>query len=175
MRRHRVLGDMVITSIIIAMVISLIVVNIRVAKLEKAINDISVVHVTNNFISEPDVNDELVGDEEQEYGEFRITAYDNSVESQGKWVNQTATGFNLKDKTIGEAKCIAVDPNVIPLNSTVEIIFDSEYEHLNGEYIARDTGGAIKGNRLDLFMGDGVPKNVTRNFGVRKVKARIVE
>lgn len=39
---------------------------------------------------------------------------------------------------------IAVDPNVIPLGSIVEI---------NGQkYIADDTGGAIKGNRIDILV-----------------------
>lgn len=107
--------------------------------------------------------------------DFTITAYDNSVESQGQWVNQTATGFNLKDKSLQEAKCIAVDPKVIPLGSKVELTFDEPYQHLNDIYIARDTGGAIKGERIDLFMGDGVDKQVVRNFGRRKVKVRIID
>lgn len=42
-------------------------------------------------------------------------------------------------------RTIAVDPDVIPLGSTVLI---------NGkEYIAEDIGGAIKGNVIDLFVG----------------------
>ena len=73
------------------------------------------------------------------------------------------------------AKCIAVDPKVIPLSSKVELIFDDEYSHLNDIYIARDTGGAIKGKRIDLFMGDGVDKKVVTDFGKRKVKVRVLE
>ena len=107
--------------------------------------------------------------------EFTITAYDNSIESQGKWVDQTATGFNLKNHTLISAKCIAVDPKVIPLGSKVELIFDDDYAHLNDVYIARDTGGAIKGDRIDLFMGDGVDKKVVRDFGKRKVKVRVLD
>ena len=107
--------------------------------------------------------------------EFTITAYDNSVESQGQWVDQTATGFNLKGHTLESAKCLAVDPKVIPLGSKVELTFDDEYKHLDGIYIARDTGGAIKGHRIDLFMGDGVDKKKVTNFGRRKVQARIVK
>lgn len=107
--------------------------------------------------------------------EFIITAYDNSIESQGKWVNQTATGFNLKGHSLESAKCIAVDPTNIPLGSKVQLIFDDEYKHLNGVYIARDTGGAIKGKRIDLFMGDGVDKKIVNDFGKRKVKVIILE
>lgn len=40
-------------------------------------------------------------------------------------------------------RTIAVDPRVIPLGSKVR---------MNGkEYVAEDTGGAIKGRRIDLF------------------------
>lgn len=115
------------------------------------------------------------GTPRRKHKEFVITAYDNTVESQGKWVNQTATGFNLKGHTLESAKCIAVDPKVIPLGSKVELIFDNNYKHLNGVYIARDTGGAIKGNKIDLFMGDCVSKKTVRNFGRRKVQVNILE
>ena len=39
---------------------------------------------------------------------------------------------------------VAVDPDVIPLGST--IIIDGQ------EYLAADTGGAIKGNRIDIAV-----------------------
>lgn len=118
--------------------------------------------------------EELI-EESKEYLEFEITAYDNTVESQGPWIDQTATGFNLKGHTLETAKCIAVDPKVIPLNSKVEIIFDEPYEHFSDTYIARDTGGLIKGNRIDLFMGDGVSRQIVRNFGRRKARVRVLD
>ena len=106
--------------------------------------------------------------------EFTITAYDNSVASQGQWVDQTATGFNLKGHTLESARCIAVDPKIIPLGKEVKLTFDEQYKHLNGVYIARDTGGAIKGNIIDLFMGDGVDKKEVNSFGRRKVQVQIL-
>ena len=42
-------------------------------------------------------------------------------------------------------KTIAVDPNVIPLGSRVMI------EGYEGIFIAEDTGGAVKGNIVDVF------------------------
>ena len=42
-------------------------------------------------------------------------------------------------------RTIAVDPDVIPLGS--EVMIDG---HI---YIAEDTGGAIKGNKIDMFVG----------------------
>lgn len=72
---------------------------------------------------------------------------------------------------------IAVDPRVIPLGSKVLLTFhDEAYKRYNGVYTARDTGGAIKGYKIDLFMGDfGLVWNEhqsTKNFG--RVKATAV-
>src|SRR5699024_4965012 len=55
----------------------------------------------------------------------------------------TATGIDLNKNPT--AKVVAVDPSVIPLGSRVWV---SGY----GEAIAGDTGGAIKGNRIDLHF-----------------------
>ncbi|MBM7094403.1 peptidoglycan-binding protein [Bacillus sp. H-16] len=55
----------------------------------------------------------------------------------------TATGLDLRSKP--DKKVIAVDPSVIPLGSTVHV---EGY----GTFIAGDTGGAIRGNKIDIFM-----------------------
>ncbi|HJH11136.1 MAG TPA: LysM peptidoglycan-binding domain-containing protein [Metalysinibacillus jejuensis] len=57
----------------------------------------------------------------------------------------TATGINLRANP--NLKVIAVDPRVIPLGSRVWV---EGY----GEAIAGDTGGAIKGNRIDVFINN---------------------
>lgn len=73
---------------------------------------------------------------------------------------------------------IAVDPKVIPLGSKVLLLFDNEnYKKYNGVYSARDIGGAIKGNRIDLFMGDFKMKHeapVTDAFGAKNAKAIVL-
>lgn len=90
-----------------------------------------------------------------------ITAYDLSEASCNKGTSHpayglTATGRNLAGHTLESARAIAVDPNVIPLGSKVRIKFkDEEMKQYNGTYTACDTGGAINGNRIDLFAGDG--------------------
>ena len=55
----------------------------------------------------------------------------------------TATGINLHANP--NAKVIAVDPSVIPLGSKV-------YVEGYGYAVAADTGGAIKGNKIDVFF-----------------------
>ncbi|WP_088007393.1 LysM peptidoglycan-binding and 3D domain-containing protein [Indiicoccus explosivorum] len=55
----------------------------------------------------------------------------------------TATGIDLRSNP--NQKVIAVDPDVIPLGSTVWV---EGY----GTAIAGDTGGAIDGNRIDVFI-----------------------
>ena len=59
---------------------------------------------------------------------------------------------------------IAVDPSVIPLGSKVWV---EGY----GEAIAADTGGAIKGNRIDLFIAD---ENKANQWGHRTVTIKIL-
>ena len=55
----------------------------------------------------------------------------------------TATGIDVRSNP--SQKVIAVDPSVIPLGSKVWV---EGY----GEAIAGDTGGAIKGNKIDILM-----------------------
>lgn len=74
----------------------------------------------------------------------------------------TATGINLKDNPY--AKVIAVDPRVIPLGSKV-------YVEGYGTAIAGDTGGAIKGNKIDIHMPT---TRDARQWGVRSVKVTIL-
>ncbi|WP_324729510.1 LysM peptidoglycan-binding domain-containing protein [Lysinibacillus fusiformis] len=75
----------------------------------------------------------------------------------------TATGMNLK--TNPSAKVISVDPAVIPLGSKV-------YVEGYGEAIAGDTGGAIKGKRIDVFFPS---QQDAINFGVKKLKVTILD
>ncbi|MBQ8808671.1 MAG: G5 domain-containing protein [Clostridia bacterium] len=75
--------------------------------------------------------------------ECKATAYDLSAEENGGYAGQSATGVPL-DKGV-----IAVDPRVIPLGSRVYIeALDGSWSY--GYAVAADTGGAIKGKRVDL-------------------------
>lgn len=74
----------------------------------------------------------------------------------------TATGVDLNKNP--NAKVIAVDPNVIPLGSKV-------YVEGYGEATAADTGGAIKGNKIDVFVPN---KSDASNWGVKTVNVKIL-
>ncbi|KIL76397.1 LysM peptidoglycan-binding and 3D domain-containing protein [Bacillus badius] len=74
----------------------------------------------------------------------------------------TATGINLNADR--NAKVIAVDPNVIPLGSKV-------YVEGYGTAVAGDTGGAIKGNRIDLHVPT---ESQARDWGRRTVNITIL-
>jgi 3D (Asp-Asp-Asp) domain-containing protein len=74
----------------------------------------------------------------------------------------TATGINLRANP--RLKVIAVDPRVIPLGSKVHV---EGY----GYAIAGDTGGAIKGNKIDLFMPS---RSTALNFGRKTVSVKIL-
>lgn len=72
-------------------------------------------------------------------GTFEITYYCRCAECCGKSNGITATGTNAQVN-----RTIATDPNKIPYGTKVKI---------NGiEYVAEDTGGAIKENKIDIFV-----------------------
>lgn len=75
----------------------------------------------------------------------------------------TATGIDLRANP--NQKVIAVDPSVIPLGSRVWV---EGY----GEAIAGDTGGAIKGQTIDLFMAK---EQDAVTWGRKTVKIKILD
>lgn len=75
----------------------------------------------------------------------------------------TKTGVNLKANPA--AKVIAVDPAIIPLGSKVHV---EGY----GYATASDIGGAIKGNRIDVFVPE---HNDALAWGRKQVKVTIID
>ncbi|MCQ6266917.1 peptidoglycan-binding protein [Fictibacillus sp. WQ 8-8] len=75
----------------------------------------------------------------------------------------TANGTNLKANP--DVKVIAVDPDVIPLNSQV-------YVEGYGYAVAADKGGAIQGNRIDVFYSS---KQKATEWGRKNVKVTILD
>lgn len=109
--------------------------------------------------------------------DFKITAYDLSVASCEKTRTSgsygiTASGYNLKNQSLRTASTIATDPRIIPLGTFVYIYFEEEPSY-NGIYISSDVGGAIRGNHIDLFLGDynsEQPSKEALRFGIKYAK-----
>lgn len=90
---------------------------------------------------------------------MQATAYDPSAGSK------TAMG------TRARVGAVAVDPRVIPLGSKLYIESMDGFASY-GYATAEDTGGAIKGNRIDLFYNSNSEAN---RFGRRNVKVYVLD
>ena len=91
---------------------------------------------------------------EKEYlGVFSCTAYCPCSQCCGAW----ADGIVYTGGQATEGQTIAVDPDVIPLGSVVEIA--------GQRYVAEDVGGAIKQNRIDVFFAQ---HTTALDFGVQQ-------
>lgn len=101
---------------------------------------------------------------------MEATAYTASYEDTGKTSGSpdygiTATGTRAKVGTV------AVDPRVIPLGTKLYIkSLDGSKDY--GYATAEDTGGAIKGNRIDLYYNS---EDSCNYFGRRNVRVYIVK
>lgn len=103
-------------------------------------------------------------DQAEDLGEFTATAYCACKLCCGKTEDNPAYGITASGTTVKEGRTIAVDPDIIPLGSTVWI---------NGvEYIAEDTGGAIKGKKVDIYFTD---HQAALEYGVRTVQVEVLK
>lgn len=89
---------------------------------------------------------------------MKASAYDTSAASNGGHAGKTASGIRLRPGVV------AVDPRVIPLGTPL-------YIEGYGMAIAGDTGGSIKGNRIDLCMGS---RGEVNRFGRRTVTVHVL-
>ena len=76
----------------------------------------------------------------------------------------------LGERLYSNSKVIAVDPRVIKLGSYVyvEVVGCPE---LNGTYKASDTGGAIKGNIIDIHLPNA---SMCSRYGVRTCRVTVL-
>ena len=96
------------------------------------------------ILSEPEPNEpqkEVIS-----LGEYKLTAYCSCVKCCGKWALNRPNGivYGASGSELKSGYSIAVDPSVIPYGT--EVIIDGV------TYRADDCGGAIKGNRIDVYF-----------------------
>ena len=92
-------------------------------------------------IKKPSTVTELMLASYNPLGRFKLSFYCPCRKCNGNSHGITASGTKVT-----EGRTIAVDKRVIPLGSVVRI--DGF-----GDFIAEDTGSAIKGNRIDILVG----------------------
>lgn len=93
-----------------------------------------------------------------------------SSSSRGKHISVVATAYTGHGITATGTKpkwgTIAVDPSIIPYGTKVYI------PQFNKTFIAEDCGGAIKGNKIDIYMND---ETSVRNWGRKTIDIYIVK
>lgn len=95
------------------------------------------------------------------YTEMQViaTAYCPCVRCCGKSDGITATGVKAKAN-----HTIAADPSVLP--------YGTEILTSLGEFVVEDCGGAIKGNKIDIFFND---HQEALEFGVKELTVWVKE
>lgn len=122
--------------------------------------------ISTNFQTSTPVPEEIV------WEEYIATAYcscekccgiyakDRPVDENGKEIVYTASGERAE-----QGVTIAADWSVLPAGTIVEV---DGY----GEFVVHDKGGAIKGNKIDIYFES---HQEALEWGVKNVKLRIVE
>lgn len=91
-----------------------------------------------------------------------------TLEKEADYVTYIASAYCLQGKMADGSHTrqgvIATDPRIIPTGSVVYILG-------MGTFIATDTGGKIKNNRIDIWMNS---RYNAIKFGMKKVKLRII-
>ncbi|MEF3352766.1 3D domain-containing protein [Paenibacillus sp. GYB006] len=101
--------------------------------------------------------------------DVKATAYSADPEENGGYGSVDYFGNPL------ELGTIAVDPSVIPLGTKVLVTGHSHDNLPDQAFVATatDIGGAIKGNKIDIFIPGS--KSSVAKFGIQDVKLYIIE
>jgi 3D (Asp-Asp-Asp) domain-containing protein len=95
----------------------------------------------------------------------------NDQSIAGPATNYVATAYSLRGRTASgrmvSRGLIAADPRVLPLGSRVRL----EHPGYSGEYLVADTGGAIRGRHIDIWIPSS---REAMRFGKRTVKLTIL-
>lgn len=83
----------------------------------------------------------------------------------------TATAYTLRGRTANGSATkrgvIAADPRVLPLGTKVRL----HAGNWSGTYTVADTGGAVKGRKIDVWVPNGAE---ARQFGRRKILLTVI-
>ncbi len=111
----------------------------------------------------------------------RVINYAGKVDGSIRYsVVSAPFGMGVGNCELIPLRTIAVDKNVVPYGSVVEIletkgVKDSEGKEHSGLWVAQDTGGAIKKDRVDLFLGTDIKGVFYRNAKLRTLQPLTVK
>lgn len=101
--------------------------------------------------------------------ESRVTAEETNEPAAQTF---TATAYSLRGRTASGRMVargiIAADPRVLPLGTRVRLQAGAH----TGEYTVADTGGAIRGRRIDIWMASS---GEALRFGRRNVRLTVLQ
>ncbi len=101
---------------------------------------------------------------------WKATYYSLNVESTGKRPGDKGYGITRSGRHVQDGITVAVDPKVIPLGTWIEIQFpDGHIEKRRAD----DTGGAVKGKHIDVYLAETSESKLSR-LGVQHIKVRIL-
>ena len=100
---------------------------------------------------------------------FTFVTFGSSIRlGNAEYRSFVATAYCLKGRTASgkntRSGIIAADTRVLPLGTRVHIAG-------HGVFVVADTGGAIKGNRIDIWVASN---SEARKFGRRAVKLKVL-
>lgn len=101
--------------------------------------------------------------------DMRATAYTASYKDTGKGPGDPGFGITASGMAVRKG-IIAVDPKVIPLGTKVYVEVAGDTPDY-GYAVAADTGGAIKGDLIDLYYDE---QGYVDRWGVKRVKVYIL-
>lgn len=140
--------------------------------LEVVNNNQNKVQNNNNKVKETNTNSTVEQDDQQKEGNSKLTKTGSSRAiggiKKGKFV---ATAYCLRGKTANGTSVrkgiIAADPRVLRLGTRVNLGAGAH----SGNYVVTDTGGKIKGNKIDIWMASCAE---ARRFGRRTVDLSVL-
>jgi 3D (Asp-Asp-Asp) domain-containing protein len=91
----------------------------------------------------------------------------------GDIVEVSATAYCLEGETKAGTETrrgiVAADPGVLPLGTVIRV--DGLADRHNRRYVVEDTGRAIKGREIDIYMPSC---DAAKDFGRRDARARVI-
>jgi 3D (Asp-Asp-Asp) domain-containing protein len=84
-----------------------------------------------------------------------------------------ATAYAIDGTTASGVKArkgvVAADPAILPFGSRIRVDGAGQY---SGQYVVEDTGPAIKGHEIDIYLEN---QKEAREFGRRQVRVEVLQ